>query len=236
MTTRKDFLAAGAFAAVAPVAVGAAPLPAASPKATPSPKSFEKLNFDLQAFNALLDREASHKHLFASINIDSGEVLSAMRNTVKAYGDIGTPLADVFPVAVLYHGASIAIGFDDAMWNQYFLPLARKSKKRHWPAIKDFQAAIDPKTKGNPFLKKQGGEWDYSIPSLIADAGAHFFVCNNAAHGFAGVIADELALKADDVYRNLSFHLVANAMLVPAGVWAVHAVQEHRFSLLQTSL
>ncbi len=236
MTTRKDFLAAGAIAAVAPVAAGAAPLPSPSPHASGAPKNFEKLNFDLPAFNALLDRTAAHKHLYASVKVDGGEVLSAMRNTLKAYGDIGTPLTDVFPAAVFYHGPSIAIGFDDAMWNEYFLPLARKMQKSHNPMAKDFQTAIEAKTKGNPFLKKQGGEWDYSIASLVADAGAHFFICNIATHGFADYIATELNLKADDVYRALAAHLVSNATLVPSGVWAVHAVQEHRFTLLHTSL
>jgi hypothetical protein len=48
--------------------------------------------------------------------------------------------------------------------------------------------------------------------------------------------ATTLGKPFDDVYSDFAHHLVNNAMLVPAGVWAVHAIQEQRFTLLQTSL
>jgi hypothetical protein len=85
-------------------------------------------------------------------------------------------------------------------------------------------------------LREQGGDGDTSIRSLVADAGARFFVCNNAALGTASMVAKALRKPFDTVYADFGHHLVPNAMLVPAGVWAVHAIQEQRFTLLQTSL
>ena len=225
MTTRRDFLAAGTAVALVPVAAGAA---------TPSPQP--ALNFELAAFSALLERDVPHKHLFASVKADRGEVFSAMRNTLKAYPESGTPMSQVHPVAVLYHGASIALAFNDDIWDRYFIPLAKDKAQATEPAVKDLLTMLDAKTHGNPCMKRQGGEWDASIPSLIADSNANFFVCNNAAHGFAGIIADAMKVKSSDVYQALTRNLVPNAMLVPAGVWAVHAIQEHRYTLLQTSL
>jgi len=90
--------------------------------------------------------------------------------------------------------------------------------------------------RGNPCLREQGGANDTSIRALVADAGARFFVCNNAAHGVANAIGSSLGKSPDAVYNDFAQHLVPNAMLVPAGVWAVHAIQEQRFTLLQTSL
>ncbi len=227
MTTRKDFLAAGAIVAAMPAsALADAPAPA-------RPKN-PKLDFDLEEFDALLDGAQAHKHLFASVQIEGGEVFSAMRNTLDAYRDIGVDWSDVLPVAVLYHGFAILLAFDDLVWNRYVIPLAAKLKHENGAA----QIASVRKNGGggNPCLREQGGDWDISIRSLVADAGARFFVCNNAALGIAHMTATTLGKPFDDVYGDFAHHLVPNAMLVPAGVWAVHAIQEQRFTLLQTSL
>jgi hypothetical protein len=228
MTTRKDFLAAGAIAAAIP---GVA-LADAAPQTRPANP---KLDFDVDAFMQLLDSSQSHKLLFATVEINGGEVLGAMRNTLNAYRDIGVTWNDVFPVAVLYHGLSICLAFDDTIWNDYVIPLQRKSPK---DSAHNRQIASVRKTggSGNPCLREQGGENDTSIRSLIGDAGARFFVCNNAARGASNMIGTALGKSPDLIYADLSRHLVPNAMLVPAGVWAVHAIQEQRFTLLHTSL
>jgi hypothetical protein len=216
MTTRRAFLIAGTLAAAMPHAAFA-----------------EKLNFDLDAFNALLDGAQSHKHLFAATEINGGEVLGAVRNTLNAYRDVGSNWNDVLPAVVLYHGISIVLGFDDTIWNRYVIPASHKMG----PSIaKQIASVRKSGGSGNPCLRKQGGDNDTSIQSLVADAGTRFFVCNNAARGFSSYIATRFHIGEADVYDEVSRHLAPNAMLVPAGVWAVHAIQEQRFTLLQTSL
>lgn len=230
MQTRSEFLTNGTVALLAPVHVAAA-----SPSPSPSPEpSLPPLHFDLAAFNAALDVTAPHRHLFASTKLDGGVVLGAMRNTLNAYRDVGISLSDVRPVAVFYHGLSVLLAFDDAMWNDYFIPLFAKSGHEDDTFAKDFKTVYDAKKRGNPCLHKQGGRDDTSIESLIADAGARFYVCNNAAQGFAQYIARHLKKPPVTVYTSLAAHLVPNAALVPAGVWAVHAIQERRYTLLQT--
>ncbi|HUA10011.1 MAG TPA: hypothetical protein VMA98_12165 [Candidatus Acidoferrales bacterium] len=223
MTTRKDFLVAGTLAAAAIPATALADAPA------------QKLDFDLAAFTKLLNGPQAHKHLFASIEINGGEVFSAMRNTLNAYKDIGIAWSEVFPVAVLYHGVSILMAFDDTIWNRYVIPYSEQLRPNHG-GYNQIMSIHKAGSAGNPVLVKQSGAWDTSIPSLVADAGAYFFVCDNAAHGMAKAIGAALNKQPDAVYGDLSQHLVANAQLVPAGVWAVHAIQEQRFTLLQTSL
>ena len=227
MTTRKDFLAAGAVAAAIPATALADGPPAKHPKAP-------KLDFDLESFNALLDGAQSHKTLFTAVQIEGGEVLLAMRNTLNGYRDVGVDWSDVLPVAVLYHGLSIFLAFDDLVWNRYVYPFSGKLKHGNGAAqiasVREFGAT------GNPCLREQGGEGDISIRSLVADAGARFFVCNNAALGTASMVSKALGKPFETVYGDFAHHLVPNAMLVPAGVWAVHAIQEQRFTLLQTSL
>jgi hypothetical protein len=228
MTTRKAFLAAGAIAAAIPSVALADAAPPAHPASA-------KLDFDVDAFTQLLSTAQSHKLLFASVEINGGEVFGAIRNTLNAYRDVGVTWNDVFPVAVLYHGLSICLAFDDAIWNEYLIPLQGKRPKDS-PQARQIASVRKTGAGGNPCLREQGGDNDTSIRALVADAGTRFFVCNNAAHGVANLIATSLGKPPDVVYNDLAHHLVPNAMLVPAGVWAVHAIQEQRFTLLQTSL
>ncbi len=243
MQTRSDFIATGTLAFLAPAA-GASPAPSASParpaSSSPSPSpapSLPPLHFDVAAFDTVLNVAAPHRHLFASTKLDGGVVLGGMRNTLNAYHDIGVSFSDVRPVAVFYHGLSVTLGFDDTVWNEYFIPVfVTKRKSVDGDIAKDFDSVYDAKKRGNPCLHKKGGHEDISIESLIADANAHFFVCNNAAQGFARYIAKRLNKPAPEVYAALVAHLVPNGALVPAGVWAVHAIQERRYTLLQSAL
>jgi hypothetical protein len=227
MTTRKDFLVAGTLAAAIPGSALADAPAVVHPKAP-------KLDFDLEAFNVLLDGAQAHKNLFAAVQIEGGEVLSAMRNTLNAYRDIGVEWSEVLPVAVLYHGFSILLAFDDLIWNRYIIPFSGKLKHGNGAAQIASVRKLD--VGGNPCLREQGGDGDTSIRSLVADAGARFFVCNNAALGTASMVAKALGKPFDAVYNDFAHHLVPNGLLVPAGVWAIHAIQEQRFTLLQTSL
>jgi len=242
MSTRKTFLAAGAaLAALGPkvAAASVSPAPSSSPAAsTPPEPALPKLDFNLAAFDTALSTTATHKHLFTSVKIDGGEVFGAMRGTLNAYAGMGVAASSVRPVAVLYHGVAIALGFGDKVWNEYFLPLLamKDGDDKMAGQRKDFDSVSDPSKKGNPCLHKSGGAWDVSIESLVADANAHFFLCDNATRGVAALIAKKLKKSPADVYATLSSNLVPNAMLVPAGVWAVHAVQERHYTLLQTSI
>jgi hypothetical protein len=157
-----------------------------------------------------------------------------MRNTLGGYRDVGVDWSDVLPVAVLYHGFSIFLAFDDLVWNRYVIPFSGKIK--HGNGAAQIASVREFGPSGNPLLREQGGDGDISIRSLVADAGARFFVCNNAALGTASMVAKALGKPFDAVYGDFAHHLVPNAMLVPAGVWAIHAIQEQRFTLLQTSL
>ncbi|HEY5339812.1 MAG TPA: hypothetical protein VIK27_02200 [Candidatus Aquilonibacter sp.] len=228
MTTRKDFLVAGTLAAAAlPTLAEAAPLPAAPPPA--------KLEFDLAAFNASLGGAQPHKHLFAAVEMDGGSLFGAIRNTLDAYRDIGVASSDVLPVGVLYHGPAVLLGFDDQVWNDYVLAAMPKFPK-HGTIARQIDSVRKDGGKGNPCLPERGGDSDRSIRALVGDAGMRLYICNNATRGMAHFLAETLNLSYATVYDDLTHHLAPNAMLVPAGVWAVHAIQEQHFTYLQTSL
>jgi intracellular sulfur oxidation DsrE/DsrF family protein len=218
MQTRKDFLAAGAVAALLPVAANAA---APAPSASPAAHEKTDFVFDLAAFDAATSRPAQHRNAFASTKIDDGTVLRAVENTLDAYESVKVPLSSVLPAVVLYHGSSIAMAFDDAIWKEYLIPSIPK-------APEDLRADIAgyAKATGNPFPQ---------VGKLVSK-GTLFFVCNNATLGFATFIGRLRGEETDAVYARLAGGLLPGASLVPAGVWAVHALQERRFTYLQTTL
>lgn len=230
MTSRKDFIAVGAaLSALAPqIAVAATPAPAASVKPVPLPK----LNFDLAAFDSSLAKPAKHKHLFTSKKLEDGEVFGAMEGTIFAYNAIGIPLADVSLAGVLYHGISIFFAFDDVIWRKYLVPGIAQMKKDD-PSNTDI-ASVKPH-ENNPCLHKTDDPDDQSIERLIAQVGMRLYACNRAVGGVARSIANRSNVDARDVYNDLATHLVPSAMLVPSGVWGVHAVQERGFTLLQVN-
>lgn len=237
MTTRSEFLSTGVVAAAIPQLAAAAPAPKGSPAPSPSPSpepTLAPLHFDVSAFDTVLVVPAPHKHLFASAKMNGGLMLDAARSTLNAYADIGVAYKDVQPALVFYHFSS-PLGFDDVIWNEYFIPLLSKVGKSG-DFSKDFASVYDGKSKGNPCLHKTGKGDDVSIESLISDANARFFVCNNATRFVAGYAAKQLKLSPQDVYAKMTAHLVPNAMLVPAGVWAIHAVQERKYTYLQATL
>ncbi|HZY99150.1 MAG TPA: hypothetical protein VFE36_06230 [Candidatus Baltobacteraceae bacterium] len=227
-STRGEFLAAG-------IALTATPQIAAAASPTPRPEpAFPPLHFDVAAFDAVLNVPATHKHLFAAAKINDGLILDAARNTLTAYSDIGISPKDVQPALVFYHFTS-CLGFDDFVWNNYFIPARPKTRPIDEFAT-DVATIANDKTRGNPCLHKTGKPGDTSIESLIADANARFFVCNNATRYLASYVAKQLKLDQLDVYGKMTAHLIPNAMLVPAGVWGIHAVQERHYTYLQATL
>lgn len=229
MPSRKAFLAVGTIAAVGTSLLPESVLADATAATTSTPDSFGYA-FDLRAFFATANRPTKHRHLFASTQIDSGEVLYAMLNTKRAYAQMGVKPTDVHLAAVLYHGLSIAMAMNDETWNKLIIPgLTPRPKwlKKNFPDV--ILGA------GNPYFLSALETDDAGVAPLSA-IGTSFFICNNALRAMARTLASKLGLTHVQTYRGLTAGLPVSATVVPAGVWAIHALQEQRFTLLQTSL
>ncbi|HUY10669.1 MAG TPA: hypothetical protein VMV73_00250 [Candidatus Dormibacteraeota bacterium] len=233
MTTRKRFLTtSAALAALAPL-FDAPQLQAAASSPQKTDDSIPPLQFDLRAFDAILKQPAEHRHLFASKWIDGGDVFYAMRTTLNAYRDIGITVSSVHPVAVLYH-MGVILAFDDAVWNELVLPsLSVLDRKLRGDVPSDLK-----KGDGNPYLRQPLKKPNSAsvVNEMRMEASVHYFICNNALQGFASTLAPALQMEAAAVYARFTAGLIPHATIVPAGVWAIHAVQERGYTLLQTSL
>jgi intracellular sulfur oxidation DsrE/DsrF family protein len=202
MVSRHGFLIASAAA----VALSGKSALAASP--TPVP------GFDLSAFDALLAREARHRQCFGATERRGGAVLYEMRNSIRAYTDaLLEPAGSMHAIAVFYAGNSIGLAYDDDLWNELLIP------------------AITPKT-GTGEAKPGSGNPYESLLDELSSAGSDFLVCNNALHEDAAIWARVTKRTPDEMYEYIAGHLIPSATIVPAGVMAINAAQEARFTYI----
>ncbi len=237
MTTRKDFLAASSVLALAPALADAA-----TPSPSPSPKAAAKrppltFTFDRSRFDEILAKPAKHKQCFGAIRMVA-DVLGSMNNSINAYENYlkeGTGAMQA--VAVLYHGFSIAMAFNDTLWNEYLIPLLNTKQFQKFASAEERTAVANVTPgKGNPFLHSASSDPDdVSVESLVS-RGSSFFVCHNAIAGAAGFIADSAKQPVEKVHAAIMNGIVPGALAVPAGVMAVNACQEAKFTYIQSSL
>lgn len=168
--------------------------------------------FDRSAFEALAQQPFPHRQLFAARGMDGESLFNEMRNSLDAYeGDFGGGKGSLHVAAVLY-GSAVAFALDDDAWSQY--RLAQR---------------VGRTQQTNPFLG--------SMHALM-QRGASFFVCNKALTGLAVSIANLPGTQssADELLSALQGHVIGGITIVPAGVAALNALQESKFTYVQVSL
>jgi intracellular sulfur oxidation DsrE/DsrF family protein len=190
-------------------------------------------HFDLAAFRAILEQRFDHRQVAVATSYRAGTMqLARSRNSLNAYAD---PLGfnagpKALHVACVYYGGlGYALSLDDAMWEKY--PLATLSDT-------EMHGAASPFADRAKTLRTNLNAADYR--SLVADHGVSFFVCNNAFSGFSYDVARAVTPVGTPVTREqvvaihdeMIAHFLPGTTLVPAGVAALNAAQEARFTFL----
>jgi len=217
VTSRRTFIAAGAALAATADAVAAADAQVDPERTT--------AQFDLGALMARLNEPARHKQVFAVARVADGTVIHYMRNSLDGYErGFGEPPGSL-RVAAVFYGRGVALTLDDVAWRTYRLAEALK---------KDGEVITSPQRDANPYWHSLGN--DNSLEAL-AKRGALYMACNNALHGLAALIAsNEPGAQASDIYADVRKRLVPGTILVPAGVAALNAAQEARYTFAQASI
>lgn len=216
---RRGFLAATSALSASFVS---APAVAADTPAAAMTETLPDLAFDEARFAEAVNRPARHRQVFAVQNLGGGAPLSFIYASLSAYTQaLRVPERDVHIAAVLYHGYGTALAYDDAIWNAYVIP-----------SLAEANAATAPKpASGNPYLHalRDGSERPFSVEAL-AKRGVSFFVCYNSFRAGAQMFAARAKKPAAEVLAEMRAALAPGAMLVPAGVMALNALQEARFT------
>jgi len=219
MISRKVFIAASSATAVTITGSGASALPDTS---TPLP-----LAFDAARFDRTLNTPAKHKMCFGSTYSGGGEVFALMSNLLDAYEKLlGEGRGSVHAIAVLYHGASFVMCLDDTFWTEVLAPYVHKGgadRARLWGDVSH-----------NPYLHDP--DRGTRTVEALASRGSTFFLCYNAIVDSVSDFAAALGESKATIYRKLLAAVVPSAMIVPAGVMAINAAQEARYSYLQATL
>jgi len=168
---------------------------------------------DPRALENAAEQPFRHRQVFAARGADAQALLNEMTNSLDVYEhDLGEGPGTLHVAAVLY-GSAVIVGLDNAAWSRYRLA-----------------ARIARADATNPFAAQ--------VAELEARH-ASFFVCNKALIGIALSIFNATPNQthtADDVLGDLQAHVLPNVVIVPAGVAALNALQEAKFTFVQASL
>jgi hypothetical protein len=222
--SRRSFLTrVGAGAAAFGAAFAAAPATAAAQSQAPAAPWQPARHAEDDWFEQV---PAKHRVFFDTTGAHGfGEAIFVANNTLTA-NRTGYGLADAdIALVVCARHESTPFAYTDAMWAKYTAALAERSgftdPKTKAPAtINVFQA-----TGYNAVLTNQGVLLD-----AVLKRGVRLAVCALATRACASVIARQTGGKVDDIFTELTEHLVPNAHMVPAGIVAVNRAQERGYS------
>jgi intracellular sulfur oxidation DsrE/DsrF family protein len=209
--TRNAFIGTSAAALAAPAAAAGAQTPSAA--------------FDRKAFEAILNKPFRHRQVFAATKLSGAAVLNYMRNSLRAYAEgFGEGPGTLHAIGVFYGGA-VALGLTGDMWRKY--PIATTLEIPYWGG-----SQFSPKQNAaatNPYAAE--------VQALV-DQGAHFFLCNNVMVNLAAAVSQSgpTAPTVAQIHDDLVANLMPGTMVVPAGVAALNAAQEARFTLMQATI
>jgi intracellular sulfur oxidation DsrE/DsrF family protein len=66
----------------------------------------------------------------------------------------------------------------------------------------------------------------------LAKTGVVISICDLSSHAIAGLIADSIGGKMEEVYTQMAANRVDNSRFVPAGIVAVNRAQERGYSTM----
>ena len=131
-----------------------------------------------------------------------------------------------YAMIVCFRHQSTPLGYNDAIWQKYGVPLS------------GFTGLTDSKTE-KPFTANPlgiSGRADLASRGHtlqeMAGRGAHYAICNRATHTVAGFLARATGGNADAIYEELATNVIEAGRLVPAGVMAATRSQEYGYSIL----
>lgn len=211
---RRDFLGRLAAAGVAAAAwTRGAPLAAqpASPRAATAQSAYD---------DTWTRRVAAAKHRAVFDAPEAADGLALMQARIYRDGyrqALGAPAADVAPVIVLRHNATV-LAFDDALWAKY--PVGRVRNVRD-PATGQHPSR-NPWSRPHSEAERRGGDF---LEALIA-SGVTVLACELAARRTAGMIAREAGGDPDAVMAEIRAGLVPGVLLQPSGIYATARAQE----------
>ena len=181
-----------------------------------------------------------HKQLFTSPRANNGAIFLYMRNSLNGYQFGWNEGPGTLHAAAVLNGLGVAQGVNDEMWARYGLAalLTRNGDAVKTPGADQRNPWLHPPAQfprddadpSAPFNQ------DASIGTLLR-RGATFYICNNALRALAARIVEAGGAKdVESLHAELRRNLIPGALLVPAGVTTIDALQQEHFTLYDASV
>jgi intracellular sulfur oxidation DsrE/DsrF family protein len=110
---------------------------------------------------------------------------------------------------------SAPFAFTDAIWAKHGVVLSKRAK------------FVDPKTSQPAMINLRQTQLNN-----LAKRGVVISICDMSSHAIAGLIADSIGGKLEEVYTQMAANRVDNSRFVPAGIVAVNRAQERGYSTM----
>jgi hypothetical protein len=213
-TARRGFLGqlAGGAAALAGLTLAPPLFAGESPLASRNPASDGQWD---DTWTAKLDGKKL-RTVFDAPQINYGLALHQADAVIQNYKDVANITEKDLGLVVVIRHRAIPLAFNDVIWEKYEAGVDLKLK--------------DPTTgdpaKRNPFLNvskddKHGMVGPTTSLQSLHDRGVIYLGCNNAAMGWAYMLAKKAGTKVEDVREELKANLIPGMILLPTGIFAV---------------
>jgi intracellular sulfur oxidation DsrE/DsrF family protein len=221
MSTRKDFLAAGAVTALAAGAAGA-------------PAQAAPTILDEAAFKARIASGAQHRQAIGAARVNDAAALQFAVNTLNGFQNGWNEPASNVQIAVVLFGSAVVLGLDDAAWRDHHVAELVRKFQGDW--------LTPDAANANPWshpAANAGPRGDRSVPALLA-RGVKIFLCNTAlgevsnrivAAGYGNGVTDAFAIQA-----HLRERALPGCDIVPAGISSVAVLQENGYTYFSAAL
>ena len=160
------------------------------------------------------------KTVFDAPQVNFALALHQAAAVIDNYRDVaGISEKDLGLVVVIRHRA-IPMAFNDSIWEKYNAGVDLKLN----------DPATGEPAKRNPFLnvakdEKKGMVGEAQSLKTLHDKGVIFLGCNNAAMGWAYMLAKKAGTKVEDVRAELKANVIPGMILLPTGIFAVVRAQ-----------
>jgi hypothetical protein len=158
--------------------------------------------------------------VFDAPQVNSALALHQAAAVIDNYRDVaGISEKDLGLVVVIRHRA-IPMAFNDFIWEKYNAGVDLKLN----------DPATGEPAKRNPFLNitkddKKGMVGEAQSLKTLYEKGVIYLGCNNAAMGWAYMLAKKAGTKVEDVRAELKANLIPGMTLLPTGIFAVVRAQ-----------
>jgi intracellular sulfur oxidation DsrE/DsrF family protein len=154
------------------------------------------------------------KHRLVFDTTETSGMSSALQYATNYYlannTGYGLQNSDLAVVIIARH-FSTPYAYDESMWTKYGVQISDFADKGKEPSMR------------NPYGRQV---------ATLTGRGTHFAVCQLATTRISGLIAQAFNAKADDIYNEITAHLIPNAHMAPAGIVAVNRAQERGYALV----